>query len=125
MIGKVCKMAHTKKIESTICQRLKNNTLELLKSLRKVFVFIRSTYSIKQFSPHIYKHAEREILPGKMQFNGKDKKYQEVAGGILFEHTGQAEVFQSHCGGPLTIKMEVKASQRPYLWDKIWKTKVI
>ena len=39
-------------------------------------------------------------------------------------HTGQAEVFQSHCEGPLTIKMEVKASQRPYLWDKIWKTKV-
>ena len=53
-----------------------------MKSLRKVFVFIRSTYSIKQFSPHIYKHAERGILPGKMQFNGKDKKYQEVAAGI-------------------------------------------
>ena len=39
-------------------------------------------------------------------------------------HTGQAEVFQRYCEGPLTIKMEVNASQRPYLWDKIWKTKV-
>ena len=47
-----------------------------------------------------------------------------VLGASLYVHTGQAEVFQSHCEGPLTIKMEVKASQRPYLWDKIWKSKV-
>ena len=50
--------------------------------------------------------------------------YPTVLFWLVALHTGQAEVFQSHCEGPLTIRMEVKASQRPYLWDKIWKTKV-